>query len=70
MDDTSATIGGLLARMQHVENELQALKKGQDKVLKILNQAQGGWRVVIYVGSAVAAIISILAAVFKNLWER
>ena len=66
MDDTSATIGGLLARMERVERELDELKKGQNQILSILNQAQGGWKIVVYVGSAVAAIIGLAAAFFES----
>jgi hypothetical protein len=66
MDDTSATIGGLLARMERVERELDELKKGQNQILSILNQAQGGWKLVVYVGSAVAAIIGLAAAFFES----
>lgn len=68
MDDTSATIGGLLARMTHVENELNALKNGQNEILSILNQAQGGWKLVVYVGSAVVATAGLIAAFFKSFW--
>jgi hypothetical protein len=66
MDDTSATIGGLLARMERVERELDELKKGQNQILSILNQAQGGWKLVVYVGSAVAAVIGLAAAFFES----
>ena len=66
MDDTSATIGGLLARMERVEKELDDLKTGQNEILSILNQAQGGWKLVVYVGSAVAAIIGLAAAFFES----
>lgn len=70
MDDTSATIGGLLARMDHVEKELKFIKNGQNEILNILNQAKGGWRVVIYVGSAAAFVVSFLVALFKNFWSH
>lgn len=68
MDDTSATIGGLLARMQRVEAELDTLKQGQNQILSILNQAQGGWKLVVYVGSAAVAFVGIVATFFKSFW--
>jgi len=68
MDDTSATIGGLLARMDNVEKELDALKKGQVEILRLLNQAQGGWKLVVYVGSGAVAAIGIVTAFLKTFW--
>ena len=68
MDDTSATIGGLLARMDRVEKELDELKRGQMEILRLLNQAQGGWKLVVYVGSAAVAIASIITAFIKSIW--
>jgi hypothetical protein len=67
MDDTSATIGGLLARMERVEKELDDLKTGQNEILSILNQAQGGWKLVVYVGSAAVAFAGVVAAVFESI---
>ena len=68
MNDISATIGGLLARMERVEKELDDLKKGQNEILSILNQAQGGWKLVVYVGSSAAAVVGIAAVAFKTFW--
>ena len=68
MDDISATIGGLLARMDRVEKELDELKKGQIEILRLLNQAQGGWKLVVYVGSAAVAVVGVIAAFFKTFW--
>lgn len=61
-------LGDLNARMSRVEQDL--LKQGNDlaEVLKILTQAQGGWKVLVVVGGVAAVIGGIVTRVLQAVW--
>jgi hypothetical protein len=65
VDRTSETIGGLSARMDNVEAELAELKNGVKSVLDILNQARGGWRVILGFCAFVGAIFGVVEIITK-----
>lgn len=49
-------IGGLIARMDRVEADIQEIKNFQAETLQILHSAQGGWKTMVTIGSIGAAI--------------
>ena len=49
-------IGGLIARMDRVEADIQEIKNFQAETLQILHSAQGGWKMMVAVGTIGAAI--------------
>lgn len=49
-------IGGLIARMDRVEADIQDIKNFQAETLQILHSAQGGWKTMVTIGSIGAAI--------------
>lgn len=73
IDESSATFGNLLARMERVEKDMEEIKKGQAEILAILNQAQGGWRTMVTFGGGIAVLISALIAgisYYHSWWEK
>ena len=70
-EPSERALTGIRAIRDHllkVEKELDDLKNGQNEILSILNQAQGGWKLVVYVGSSAAAVVGIAAVAFKTFW--
>lgn len=49
-------IGGLIARMDRVEADIQEIKNFQAETLQILHSAQGGWKMMVTVGTIGAAL--------------
>lgn len=49
-------IGGLIARMERVEADVQEIKRFQTETLQILHSAQGGWKTMVTIGTIGAAI--------------
>jgi hypothetical protein len=49
-------IGGLIARMERVEADVQEIKRFQAETLQILHSAQGGWKTMVTIGTIGAAI--------------
>lgn len=49
-------IGGLIARMDRVEADIQEIKNFQAETLQILHSAQGGWKTMVTIGTIGAAI--------------
>lgn len=49
-------IGGLIARMERVESDVQEIKQSQVEMLQILHSAQGGWRTMVTIGTIGAAM--------------
>jgi hypothetical protein len=49
-------IGGLIARMERVEADVQEIKRFQAETLQILHSAQGGWKTMVIIGTIGAAI--------------
>lgn len=49
-------IGGLIARMERVEADVQEIKRFQAETLQILHSAQGGWKTMVTIGTIGAAV--------------
>lgn len=58
LEQVSLTIGGLLARTERLENDVQKIMKGQEEILKILHNAQGSWKAMVAVGGITAVIVT------------
>jgi len=56
MDSQEMIIGGLIARMDRVEADIQEIKNFQAETLQILHSAQGGWKMMVMVGTIGAAL--------------
>jgi prefoldin subunit 5 len=65
MDATSLEIGQLKAQVEALTETVKTLSKQVEEVSATLNQAKGGWRVMVLVGSAFAAL-GALAAKFLH----
>lgn len=55
-------IGGLVARMERVEADVKEIRKSQAEMLQILHSAQGGWKMMVAVGSVTAGIGGMAAS--------
>lgn len=64
--DTGATIGGLSARMTQVEKRLDTMDDGLNSILAILNQARGGWRVVLGVCAVIGGMFGFIELLLKR----
>lgn len=69
VEDQSMIIGGLLARMDRVEEDVKKMMEKQDETLKILHTAQGGWKTLVSVGTIGAAIGGIIATLVSS-WSK
>lgn len=56
IEQVSLTIGGLLARTERLENDVQEIMKSQKEILEILNRAQGSWKTMVVIGGISLAI--------------
>jgi chromosome condensin MukBEF ATPase and DNA-binding subunit MukB len=70
MSDLEREIGGLQARMETVEQELQAIRSDVREIRDALVRAKGGWMAMLLLFSAAAAMgawtmqaISLMAGV-------
>lgn len=73
MADPSSTdreIGMLTERSVATERRLEAVEDKLDQVLETLQHARGGWRMLMIVGGACAAIGSVVTAVWSALTGR
>lgn len=59
-------LGRLEGRTAAIEHRLGGIEKDLGEVLTTLQQAKGGWRVLLVVGSACAAIGSAVTAVWAS----
>lgn len=56
MEELPRTIGNLEAKIDRLEEDVQRLYKRQEQIITILNQAAGGWKVMVAVGTVAGAI--------------
>lgn len=56
MNDLEREIGGLQARMETVEQELQAIRSDVREIRDTLVRAKGGWMALLVMFSAAAAL--------------
>lgn len=59
LDEIPRTIGALEAKIERLEKDVSHLLDKQMEILEILQQAKGGWKVMVGVGSAAAAVGAI-----------
>ena len=76
LEQVSLTIGGLLARTERLEQDVQEIRKGQDEILKILHRAQGSWKAMVAVGGigvaiggAIVGVITLWANIKQIFWR-
>lgn len=63
MSDLHRDIGSLEARMDSVERRLEKIEGRLDQLVLLAEQAKGGWRTLIAVGSVAASIGAGLASI-------
>jgi chromosome condensin MukBEF ATPase and DNA-binding subunit MukB len=56
MSDLEREIGGLQARMETVEHELQAIRRDVREIRDALVRAKGGWMAVVLLVSVAASL--------------
>ena len=61
MTDLERDIGGLQARMETVESELQAIRSDVREIRDALVRARGGWMALLLLFSAAASLGAWLA---------
>lgn len=71
MSSIEEKIGSLEARMTNVEGQVKTANDKLDKIGDTLATAKGGWRMLLMVGGAVAAVVALLAGI-ANLfgWHK
>jgi len=69
LEDTSLTIGGLLARVDRLEVDVCEIKDTQKEILRILHNAEGSWRTMLAVGGACFALGTAVAGVI-GFWSN
>lgn len=71
MSSIEEKIGSLEARMTNVEGQVKTANDKLDKIGDTLATAKGGWRMLLMVGGAVAAMVALLAGI-ANLfgWHK
>ena len=67
LEQVSLTIGGLLARTERLENDVQKIMKGQEEILKILHNAQGSWKTMVAVGGVTAVVVTGVIEFWANI---
>lgn len=60
MDQLPRTIGTLEAKIERLEKDVAHLLDRQEEILEILQQARGGWKVMVAVGGVAAAIGALM----------
>jgi hypothetical protein len=65
LEQVSLTIGGLLARTERLEKDVQEIMKGQKEIIAILNTAKGSWKTMVAIsgfwmalGGAIVGLVS------------
>lgn len=66
MGDNGTTISGLSARMDGVENRLEKVEENLSTIINILNQARGGWRVILGFCAVVGAGWGMIEFILKK----
>ena len=52
--------------MDHMMKDMDEIKKTLADIQKTLSEAKGGWRTLMYVGGASAAVASVLTWLFEK----
>jgi hypothetical protein len=65
LEDASLTIGGLLARVDRLEEDVCQIKESQKEILRILHNAEGSWKTMVAIGAAGVAIGAGVAGVIS-----
>jgi len=69
MEDSSLAIGGLLARVDRLENDMLEIKKDQKEMLRILHNAEGSWKAMVAIGGVGVMIGGALAGIV-GFWSN
>lgn len=67
MSDDDERIGRLDERMKAMERDMEGVNKKLDLVLTALSEARGGWRTLMWLGGAVAALGGVLGWALQHL---
>ena len=70
MPETDRTLGEHGARLDAVERDIAEIKSDVKKILAQVNEARGGWRLMMTLGSASAAVGAILATYLPKLFGK
>ena len=65
MQDVARDMGKHEAQIEHLEKEVSALRNDVREIREILDQANGGWRVIMWVAGAsgtAGAVVSWIAS--------
>lgn len=63
-------LGRLEERMRAAEMRAADMQRKVDDMHRLLMQAQGGWRVMVMVGGAAAAVGALAAKLFSAVWPH
>jgi len=69
MEDSSLAIGGLLARVDRLEEDMFEIKKDQKEMLRILHNAEGSWKAMVAIGGIGAMIGGALVGIV-SFWSN
>ena len=69
LEDTSLTIGGLLARVDRLESDVCDIKESQKEILRILHNAEGSWKTMVAIGGICFALGTAVAGVI-GFWSN
>ena len=70
LEDTSMTIGGLLARVDRLESDVTDIKESQREILRILHNAEGSWKTMVAIGGicfAIGAAVTTVVGFWSNI---
>lgn len=65
LQDTSLAIGGLMARVERLEEDVSEIRKDQKEMLRILHNAEGSWKTLVAIGGLGVVVGTILGGVFQ-----
>lgn len=69
LEQVSLTIGGLLARTERLEQDVQKIMRGQEEILMILHSAKGSWKTMVAVGGFSATVGGIIVGTI-GFWSN
>ena len=70
LEEVSLTIGGLLARTERLEKDVQSIMDGQKEILAILHSAKGSWKAMVGMagfGMAIGGAIVGIVGFWSNI---
>lgn len=62
-------VGRLEGDVKAIDSRVRDMQEKVDEMHRLLMQAQGGWRVMVMVGSASAAIGALVAKMIGLVWR-